>query len=227
MRSISARTSDMSRQSCGTLPVIFSLPSLSWRQAPLQPWPQMLSPKPIWLPVCHQRSGTVKRPAASSIAFAARNSVASSNGLPMSCSPSGVPSLESPAGTEMPGSPAMFTVTVKMSSRYMAMRVAGLLAEAERGRRRRRRQHHVDRFPRLVEVVLDERAHLLRLEIVGVVVAGREHVGADQDAPAHLLAEARSARRARRCRSGPCRSRAGRSACRRSARGWRRPRRAR
>ena len=157
----------------------------------------------------------------------ARNSVASSNGLPISCSPSGVPSRERPAGTEMPGSPAMFTVTVKMSSRYMAMRIAGLLAEAERGRRRRRRQHHVDRSPRLVEVALDQRAHLLRLEVVGVVVAGGEHVGADQDAPAHLLAEARRARRSRRCRSGPCRARAGRSARRRSARGWRRPRPAR
>ena len=39
----------------------------------------------------------------------------------------------SPAGTEMPGRPAMFTVTVKMSSRYMAMRVA---ATSRRSRRR-------------------------------------------------------------------------------------------
>ena len=30
-----------------------------------------------------------------------------------------MPSEDSPAGTEMPGSPAMFTVTVKMSLRYI------------------------------------------------------------------------------------------------------------
>src|SRR5688572_23972483 len=62
-------------------------------------------------PDSHQRCGTVKRPAASSIACAARNSVASSKGLPISCRPSGVPSPDRPAGTDMPGSPAMFTVT--------------------------------------------------------------------------------------------------------------------
>src|SRR5262245_3559521 len=51
-------------------------------------------------------------------------------------------------------------------------RVAGLLAERERGRRRGRRQHDVDLAPGLVEVALDKRADLLRLEVVGVVVAG-------------------------------------------------------
>src|SRR5262245_25488670 len=67
----------------------------------------------------HQRSGTTKRPAASSITWPTRNSVASSNGLPISCRPNGVASEESPAGTDMPGRPAMFTVTVKMSLRYI------------------------------------------------------------------------------------------------------------
>ena len=38
----------------------------------------------------------------------------------MSWSPSGVPSDDSPAGTLRPGSPAMFTVTVKISFRYIS-----------------------------------------------------------------------------------------------------------
>ena len=57
--------------------------------------------------------------AASSMTWAARNSVPSSNGLPMSCSPSGVPCDDSPPGTEMPGRPARFTVTVNTSFRYI------------------------------------------------------------------------------------------------------------
>ena len=41
---------------------------------------------------------------------------------------------------------------------------------------------------------LIKRAHLLRPQIVSVVVAGGQHVGADHDAPAHFLAETRRAR---------------------------------
>src|SRR4029078_13461561 len=72
-------------------------------------------------PPSHQASGAVKRPAAVSMACAVRNSVASSNGFRFSCSPSGGPSDDNRAGTEMPGRPAILTVTVKMSSRYMAI----------------------------------------------------------------------------------------------------------
>src|SRR5438093_5570078 len=39
-----------------------------------------------------------------------------------------------------------------------------------------------------------QRAHLLRAQIVGVVVAGREHVSADHHPPAHFLAETLRAR---------------------------------
>ena len=42
----------------------------------------------------------------------------------------------------------------------------------------------------LLEVALDQRAHLLRLQVVGVVVAGRQHIGADHDAALDLAAEA-------------------------------------
>src|SRR6478672_2038708 len=68
----------------------------------------------------HQSLGLARGPAASSITRAARNSVSSSNGLPINWRPSGVPSDDSPAGTLIPGSPAMFTVTVKMSFIYIS-----------------------------------------------------------------------------------------------------------
>ena len=45
-----------------------------------------------------------------------------------------------------------------------------------------------------LEVVGDQRADLLRLAVVGVVVAGGERVGADHDAAFDLVAEARLAR---------------------------------
>jgi hypothetical protein len=49
------------------------------------------------------------------------NKVSSPNGRPISCSAIGSPWPSTPAGTAMPGSPAMFTVTVKMSLRYISI----------------------------------------------------------------------------------------------------------
>ena len=46
----------------------------------------------------------------------------------------------------------------------------------------------------LLEIAPDERAHALRLAVVGVVVARRERVGADQAAALDLAAEAPPAR---------------------------------
>ncbi len=69
-------------------------------------------------------------------------------------------------------------------------RVLGLLPEAERHRRRRRAEEHVEVLEGGGELVLDHRPHLLRLAVVGVVVAGRERVGAEHDAALGLLAEA-------------------------------------
>ena len=88
----------------------------------------------------------------------------------------------------------MFTVTVKMSLRYIWIGSPLTSPMPKAGPRRGRGQQHVDLLEGLLKVARDERAHLLRLDVVGVVVAGREHVGADQDAPAHLRAEARRAR---------------------------------
>ena len=47
---------------------------------------------------------------------------------------------------------------------------------------------------RLVEVVLDEPADLQRLQVVGVLVAARQRVGAEHDAALDLGAEALAAR---------------------------------
>ena len=52
------------------------------------------------------------------------------------------------------------------------------------------RDEHVDLLERGVEVALDERAHLLRAAVVGVVVAGAQRVGAEDDAALDLGAEA-------------------------------------
>ena len=66
-----------------------------------------------------------------------------------------------------------------------------LLADAEGGRRSRGRQHRVDALREAVlKVLLDQRADLLGAQVIGVVVAGRQHVSADHDAAADLLAEA-------------------------------------
>ena len=61
----------------------------------------------------------------------------------------------------------------------------------ERRRRRRRGQDRVDpvREGRL-EVALDQRPHLLRPQVIGVVVPRRQHIGADHHPPPHLGAEA-------------------------------------
>ena len=145
----------------------------------------------------------------------------------MSCSPTGSPS-DSPHGTDMPGRPAMLTGSVQASDRYIATGILEPRAELEGDRRAGRRDERVDLLEGLVEVALDQRADLLRLQVVGVVVAGRERVRAEHDAALDLGAEAAAARRqvVRRCTSPP-RADDGRSGCRRSAPGWPTPRPAR
>src|SRR6185295_655383 len=67
----------------------------------------------------HHCAGLALKPAAVSMARAARRIVASSNALPMNCRPRGKPFAVKPAGTEIPGKPARFTVTVKTSFKYI------------------------------------------------------------------------------------------------------------
>ena len=76
----------------------------------------------------------------------------------------------SPHGTLMPGSPARLHDSVKMSPRYMSSGVAfAPNANAAVGVVGVRMTSTV--LERLVEVALDQRAHLLRLLVVRVVVA--------------------------------------------------------
>src|SRR3569832_946332 len=69
-------------------------------------------------------------------------------------------------------------------------RIAALLADVEGDGGRGRPRDHVDLF----EGVADELAQLLRLQVIRVVIAGRQHVGADHDAALHFRAEAFAAR---------------------------------
>jgi len=68
-------------------------------------------------------------------------------------------------------------------------RVVGLGAEWEGGGRAGGAQDDVHLLEGAAEVVADEVADLLGLEVVGVVVAGGEDVGSDHDAPLDLGAE--------------------------------------
>ena len=88
---------------------------------------------------------------------------------------------------------------------------------------------HVGLLERRLEVAADQRAHLLRLAVVGVVVAAGQGVGAEDDPALHLVAEAGVAGGAHdvlgaRVVDALGQSPAGRSASRRSGRGWTTPR---
>ena len=101
-----------------------------------------------------------------------------------------------PAGTAIAGRPAMFTVTVKMSFRYISTGsplpfspmpkaddgVAGVSIASMPAAKASSKS-------RLISV----RTFCAR-KIIGVVIAGGEHIGADQHAPLHLAPEAGRAR---------------------------------
>ena len=71
---------------------------------------------------------------------------------------------------------------------------AVLAPSSNAGGRRRRADQHVDFVEGALEIGADQLPHALRLEIVGIVVAGRQHVGAGHDAALDLGAEALAAR---------------------------------
>ena len=75
-------------------------------------------------------------------------------------------------------------------------RVVAFRAELERGARRGRSHDHVAALERRGEVARDQAPDLLRLQVISVVIAVREHVGADEDPELHLGAEALCARAA-------------------------------
>src|SRR6185312_13101333 len=89
----------------------------------------------------------------------------------------------------MPGRPARFTVTVKTSFRYIetGSAVFSPTPNAGPGVAGVRRTSH------LLKASMKSRAMSVRnlgAGVVGVIVAGRKHVGSDQDAALHFLAEA-------------------------------------
>src|SRR5208282_2571860 len=66
-----------------------------------------------------------------------------------------------------------------------------LFTDGKRSRRCRRSEDRVHAScEALLEVALDQRAHFLRPQIIRIIIAGGQHIGADHDAPAHFLAEA-------------------------------------
>src|SRR5437764_6659026 len=65
----------------------------------------------------------------------------------------------------------------------------GYLTQLEGYRGRGRADQHIEAFKGAGEVLRNQRAHLLRAFVIGVVVAGRERVGAQHDTPLDLLAE--------------------------------------
>ncbi len=73
-------------------------------------------------------------------------------------------------------------------------RIVDLRADGECRRRRRRPDQQVDLLERRAKIVRDQAAHLLRLQIIRIEIAGRQHIGAGHDAAFDLRAEALAAR---------------------------------
>ena len=73
-------------------------------------------------------------------------------------------------------------------------RIGTFFPQAKGGAGRGRGQQQITAFPRPVKVAGDECAHFLRLRVIGIVKASREHIGAKEDAALHLCAKA--------CRAG-------------------------
>ena len=107
------------------------------------------------------------------------------------CTPIGRPASPRPNGTliaRMAGEVRRDRTDVREVHRQ---RVGGLLPDRERLRRGARREEDVEPLVRGGEVADDERAHLLRLPVVGVVVPGGQRVGPEHDPALHLGTESR------------------------------------
>ena len=100
------------------------------------------------------------------------------------------PSLESPAGTEMPGSPARLSGTVNTSFRYIETGSAVFSPSAKAVHGVDRRKQDVAALESVGEVARDQVAHPLRAQIIGVVISRRQNIGADHDAAEDFAAEA-------------------------------------
>ena len=90
----------------------------------------------------------------------------------------------------------MLTGSVQASDRYIETGSAMRAPNGNATVGRRRRDEGVEALlPQPVEVALDQRADLLRLEVERVVVAGRQRVGAEHDPALDLRPEALAAGR--------------------------------
>ncbi len=97
-------------------------------------------------------------------------------------------------GIDIAGGPVRLAAMVKMSFRYICTGSSVFAPSLNAARGRGRPRDDVAALEARAKSSRDQPAHLLRLQVVGVVVAVREHVGADQDAPLHFGAEAFGAR---------------------------------
>ena len=113
-----------------------------------------------------------------------------------SCTPTGMPSSPAPNGTRHGRVAGQVRRDGADVGQVHGQRVLGLGPEGEGRGRRRRRQQHVEVRVGGLEVPDDQRAHPLGLAVVGVVVAGRQGVGAEHDPALDLGAEAGGAGRA-------------------------------
>ena len=99
--------------------------------------------------------------------------------------PIGRPPSSSPIGSEIPGSPARLLGMVQTSEKYMVSG-SSVFSRFER----RSSDWSATRAHRPVvgrsEVAADQGADLLRLTVEGVVVAGAQRIGAEQDPPGDL-----------------------------------------
>ena len=146
------------------------------------------------------RAGSMRRQSASAVialvgARGAGTARARTTAAPMSWRPTGRPS-DRPHGTDSPGRPAMLTGSVHASERYIGTGSAirapnrnATVGEVGATSASNPASHSV------VEVALDQRPDLLRLEVERVVVAGRQRVRAEHDPPLDLGAEALAAGR--------------------------------
>ena len=112
----------------------------------------------------------------------------------MNCRPTGSPPESSPHGTLIAGTPARLAGIVKTSDRYIASGSSARSPMPERRGGRRRRHQHVEVRERSLVVADDERPDLLRLPVIGVVVAGRQRVRAEHDPSLDLGPEPLAAR---------------------------------
>ena len=131
---------------------------------------------------------------ARSKASATRSTVASSIARPVNCRPTGRRVGGEAARHRDRRQAGQVGADGEDVRQIHLQRIVDALAEPERRRRARRHRDHVDRGEGRVVVAADQRAHLLRLQVVGVVVAGAQHVGAEHDPPLDLGAEPRAAR---------------------------------